>query len=303
MERGHRDRHPDPARLHATPPGDAPSRFLRGIAEGRILGQRCPACHKVYVPPRGACPTCGVPTDEEVRGRGHGHGHHLLHRQRPVRGAGIELPYVAGERSCSTAPTSPDASPDPGVPADEVRMGMRVEAVWRRASERRPTPRAASATSARPASPTRRSTATRSTSDARRRRRLVRAVAARAPRRAAQRGRDADARGHRGARARPASPRTDIGFTVSGSSRLPGRAARSRSSGARRGRRLAADPESHVEMDGAWALYEAWVRLQHGDVDTALVYAFGKSSPGDLPRRARRCSSTRTTSRRCGPTR
>lgn len=40
--------------------------------------------------------------------------------------------------------------------------------------------------------------------------------------------------------------------------------------------------ESHVEMDGAWALYEAWVRLQHGDADTALVYAFGKSSPGPL---------------------
>src|SRR5262249_4652972 len=40
--------------------------------------------------------------------------------------------------------------------------------------------------------------------------------------------------------------------------------------------------ESHVEMDGAWALYEAWVRLLHGDVDTALVYAFGRSSLGDL---------------------
>jgi acetyl-CoA acetyltransferase len=40
--------------------------------------------------------------------------------------------------------------------------------------------------------------------------------------------------------------------------------------------------ESHVEMDGAWAMHEAWVRLQHGDVDTALVYAVGKSSMGDL---------------------
>jgi len=40
--------------------------------------------------------------------------------------------------------------------------------------------------------------------------------------------------------------------------------------------------ESHVEMDGAWALYEAWVRLQHGDLDTALVYAVGKSTMGDL---------------------
>jgi acetyl-CoA acetyltransferase len=40
--------------------------------------------------------------------------------------------------------------------------------------------------------------------------------------------------------------------------------------------------ESHVEMDGAWALYEAWVRLLHGDIDSALVYAFGKSSLGDV---------------------
>jgi acetyl-CoA acetyltransferase len=37
--------------------------------------------------------------------------------------------------------------------------------------------------------------------------------------------------------------------------------------------------ESHVEMDGAWALYEAWVRLMHGDIDVALVFGSGKSSP------------------------
>jgi hypothetical protein len=40
--------------------------------------------------------------------------------------------------------------------------------------------------------------------------------------------------------------------------------------------------ESHVEMDGAWALYEAWVRLQHGDVDAALVFSSGLSSRADL---------------------
>jgi acetyl-CoA acetyltransferase len=38
--------------------------------------------------------------------------------------------------------------------------------------------------------------------------------------------------------------------------------------------------ESHVEMDGAWALFEAWLRLQLGDVDLALVIGSGKSSPG-----------------------
>jgi len=41
--------------------------------------------------------------------------------------------------------------------------------------------------------------------------------------------------------------------------------------------------ESHVEMDGAWALYEAWVKIQMGYADTALVYGFGKPSMGDLP--------------------
>lgn len=42
--------------------------------------------------------------------------------------------------------------------------------------------------------------------------------------------------------------------------------------------------ESHVEMDAAWALYEAWVKILTGEVDTALVYGFGKSSAGNLRR-------------------
>lgn len=40
--------------------------------------------------------------------------------------------------------------------------------------------------------------------------------------------------------------------------------------------------ESHVEMDGAWALYEAWVKIQTGAADTALAFGYGKSSPGSL---------------------
>ncbi|GLY69791.1 thiolase domain-containing protein [Amycolatopsis taiwanensis] len=42
--------------------------------------------------------------------------------------------------------------------------------------------------------------------------------------------------------------------------------------------------ESHVEMDAAWALYEAWLKIRTGEVDTALVYGFGKSSAGQLKR-------------------
>jgi acetyl-CoA acetyltransferase len=42
--------------------------------------------------------------------------------------------------------------------------------------------------------------------------------------------------------------------------------------------------ESHLEMDAAWALYEAWVKIQTGEVDSAVVYGFGKASAGTLRR-------------------
>jgi acetyl-CoA acetyltransferase len=78
--------------------------------------------------------------------------------------------------------------------------------------------------------------------------------------------------------------RRDIGFWCSGSSDyLAGRAfsfvAAVDAIGA-----FPPVPESHVEMDGAWALYEAWVKVLTGEVDIALAYGFGKSSAGDLRR-------------------
>ncbi|CAN5575610.1 thiolase domain-containing protein [soil metagenome] len=39
--------------------------------------------------------------------------------------------------------------------------------------------------------------------------------------------------------------------------------------------------DSHVEMDGAWALYEAWLRLQEDDIYIAVVTGSGRSSTGD----------------------
>jgi acetyl-CoA acetyltransferase len=40
--------------------------------------------------------------------------------------------------------------------------------------------------------------------------------------------------------------------------------------------------ESHVEMDGAWALYESWLKIQCGECDSALVFSFGFSSPSRI---------------------
>ena len=76
---------------------------------------------------------------------------------------------------------------------------------------------------------------------------------------------------------------TDIGFWCSGSSDyLAGRAFSFLSAIDSIG---AVPPinESHVEMDGAWALYEAWVKLQLGEIDTALVFGTLKALPSGLP--------------------
>src|SRR5690348_4978342 len=78
--------------------------------------------------------------------------------------------------------------------------------------------------------------------------------------------------------------RSDIGFWCSGSSDyLAGRAFSFVSAVDAIG---AVPPtmESHVEMDGAWALYEAWVKVLTGDADIALAYGFGKSSGAELRR-------------------
>jgi acetyl-CoA acetyltransferase len=78
--------------------------------------------------------------------------------------------------------------------------------------------------------------------------------------------------------------RADIGFWCSGSSDyLAGRAFSFISAIDSIG---AVPPinESHVEMDAAWALYEAYIKLLTGEIDTALVYGFGKSSAGILRR-------------------
>ncbi len=78
--------------------------------------------------------------------------------------------------------------------------------------------------------------------------------------------------------------KSDIGFWCSGSSDyLAGRAFSFVSAVDAIG---AVPPtmESHVEMDGAWALYEAWVKVLTGDADIALAYGFGKSSGAELRR-------------------
>jgi uncharacterized protein len=106
------------------------SRFLRGLAEGRLLGQRCPACGKVYVPPRGACPTDGVPTADEVELPDRGIVTTFCVVNVDFPGQRVAAPYVAAAVLLDGADI-PFQHLILGCDPGEVRMGMRVQAVWK----------------------------------------------------------------------------------------------------------------------------------------------------------------------------
>lgn len=133
----------EPVTIVATPvdlaysytPGVAASRFLRSLETGRLVGQRCPRCGKVYVPPRGACSMCGVATEEEVLLPGTGTVTTFCVTKIPS--PGLTPPYVTAWILLDGADITSMfllAECDP----DEVRLGLRVEAVWVPAEERTP---------------------------------------------------------------------------------------------------------------------------------------------------------------------
>ena len=106
------------------------SLFYRGLNEGRIMGQRCPTCQKVYVPPRSACPADGTPTEEEVELSHTGTITTFCIVNVPFLGQKITPPYVSAYVLLDGADIAL-LHLILGVPADEVRMGMRVKAVWK----------------------------------------------------------------------------------------------------------------------------------------------------------------------------
>ncbi|MCX4669210.1 OB-fold domain-containing protein [Streptomyces sp. NBC_01381] len=119
-----------PARLDYTySPGRAQSDYLGALADRKVVGERCPSCHKVYVPPRGACPTCGVATTEavEVGPRGTVTTYCIVNIK--AKNLDIEVPYVYAHIALDGADLALHAR-IAGIPYDQVRMGLRVEPVW-----------------------------------------------------------------------------------------------------------------------------------------------------------------------------
>lgn len=114
--------------------GHATARYLTQVKNGKLVGQRCPSCRNVYIPPRGSCAACGVATEEEVvlSDKGTVESFTIVHI--PIPGNPIKPPYVI-------ANVVPDGANISFLHLlsecknEDVRMGMRVEAVWKDASE------------------------------------------------------------------------------------------------------------------------------------------------------------------------
>lgn len=118
------------ARLDYTySPGRAQTAYINALADRRIVGERCPSCRKVYVPPRGACPTCGVATSEQVEVGPGGTVTTFCIVNIKARNLDIEVPYVYAHIALDGADLALHGRIG-GIPYDQVRMGLRVEPVW-----------------------------------------------------------------------------------------------------------------------------------------------------------------------------
>ncbi|MFJ9261768.1 Zn-ribbon domain-containing OB-fold protein [Streptomyces bacillaris] len=122
-----------PARLdYVHTPGRAQSAYLKALEDHRTVGERCPACRKVYVPPRGACPTCGIATAEqvEVGPRGTVTTFCIVNiKAAHTANLDIDVPYVYAHIALDGADLALHGR-IAGIPYDQVRMGLRVEPVW-----------------------------------------------------------------------------------------------------------------------------------------------------------------------------
>ncbi|MDQ6526796.1 OB-fold domain-containing protein [Nocardioides sp. LHD-245] len=106
------------------------SAFFRGLAEGRLVAQRCPQCRKVYVPPRPACPVDGVPTVEEIELSDTGTVTTFCIVNVPFLGQKITPPYVSAYILLDGADIALQHL-ILDIPVEEIRMGLRVKAVWK----------------------------------------------------------------------------------------------------------------------------------------------------------------------------
>ena len=116
--------------------GVAVGRFLQELKEGRIIGRRCHRCRRVLVPPRMFCERCFRPTDSWQMVEDSGTVNTFSESHIRWDASRIEEPILV-------AVIGIDGSSEGGLlhylgemKPGEMRIGMKVKAVWKPAEER-----------------------------------------------------------------------------------------------------------------------------------------------------------------------
>jgi hypothetical protein len=115
--------------------GDHRARYLHALKDKRILGSKCSQTGKVFLPPMSNSPESFAPAEELVDVSDRGVVTTFCVVNIPVIGRNLEIPYVAASVALDGGDISIFALIQECQPA-EVRMGMRVEAVWKPDGER-----------------------------------------------------------------------------------------------------------------------------------------------------------------------
>ena len=127
----------EPNARYAWDTGVAIGRYLQELKAGRLVGVRCDECRRIVIPPRSFCEWCYKPMDDWV----------------PLPDTGtvntFSLCYVTWDMQYLDEPQIPavididGTRPTVGimhmlgdVSPDDVRIGMRVQAVWKSPEER-----------------------------------------------------------------------------------------------------------------------------------------------------------------------
>ena len=112
-------------------PSSAAQEYLHAYADKRILGNRSPVDGAVFVPPRGIDPRHGVAAEELVELAHEGHVGNFCVTHLPIPGrTDLTTPYVSAWVHLDGADIG-FLGLVAGCGVDEVRIGMRVRAVWK----------------------------------------------------------------------------------------------------------------------------------------------------------------------------
>jgi uncharacterized protein len=127
----------DPNAQYAWDTGVAIGRYLAELKEGRLLGVHCRECRRTVIPPRNFCEWCFRPMDEWVTLPDTGTVNtfslcyvtwDMQYLEEPEISAVIDID--------GTQPAVGIMHMLSEVDPDEVKIGMKVQAVWKPAEER-----------------------------------------------------------------------------------------------------------------------------------------------------------------------